>query len=151
MSISDKAFKGIAGLRDQLQSMLSGQQSRTGDLADQDTIVTIDEAYLKELAESLGQENMAAAIRAFARDLQETAGTMKTQLGAGDAAGVSLSAHRMKGLFAQFGASDAAKLASELEEHAPDGMGVSAARLLDHVPAVIRAVQKATSTSSVIS
>ena len=150
MSMSDTAFKRMAGLRDQLQSMLPGQQSRAGEPADGGLIVTIDAAYLKELAESLGPQNMAAAVRAFAHDLQETAGTMRTQLDAGDASGASLSAHRMMGLFAQFGASEAANLAAALEAHAADGMAASAARLLDHVPAIIRAVQEATSTPQVI-
>ncbi len=150
MSVSDTALKCMASLRDWLKSMLPGRQSGAGKPVECELMVTIDEAYLKEMGESLGPKNMAASVHAFAQDLNETAGTMRTQLAAGDASGAKRSAHRMKGLFAQFGASEAANLAAELEAHAADGMDASAARLLDHVLPVIKAVQRATSPASVI-
>jgi len=149
MSVSEIALRHMARLRDRLQSMLPGQQPRTGDLADCELPVTIDEVFLTEMAEILGPQDMAATVRAFARDLSETAGKMRAQLREGDASGVRRSAHRMKGLLSQFGASESAHLAAKLEAHEADEMGANAARLLDCVPAVIQAVQKATRTAKV--
>lgn len=104
MSDSDKAPKRLARLRDRLKSMLPGSKSRLGDPVDCKLMLSIDEVYLEQMAESLGRENMSAAVDAFARDLNETAGTMRTQLGAGDASGAKRSAQRLKGLFVRWSA-----------------------------------------------
>jgi len=149
MSVSEIALRHVARLRDRLQSMLPGQQPRTGDLVDCELPVTVDEVFLTEMAGALGPQDMAATVRAFARDLSETADKMRAQLRAGEASGVRRSAHRMKGLFSQFGASESAHLAAKLEAHEADEMGATAARLLDCVPAVIQAVQRATRTAKV--
>jgi HPt (histidine-containing phosphotransfer) domain-containing protein len=146
MSISNIVFGNMAKFRDWLKSMLPGQQPRIGDPVDCELPVTIDEVFLAEMGEALGPRDMAATVRAFASDLNETAGKMKTQLRAGDASSVRRSAHRMKGLFSQFGANELAHLAAKLEAHEDEEMGATAARLLDCVPAVIEAVQKATRT-----
>jgi HPt (histidine-containing phosphotransfer) domain-containing protein len=149
MSVCDIALRHMARLRDRLQSMLPGQQPRIGDPVDCELPVTIDEVFLAEMAEDLGPQDMAATVRAFARDLNETADKMRAQLRAGEASGVRRSAHRMKGLFSQFGASEPAHLAAKLEAHEADEMGATAARLLDCVPAIIEAVQRATRTAKV--
>jgi len=77
----------MARLGGRLESMLPGSKSRLGDPVDCKLMLSIDEVYLKQMAESLGRENMSAAVDAFARDLNKTAGTMRMQLGAGDASG----------------------------------------------------------------
>jgi HPt (histidine-containing phosphotransfer) domain-containing protein len=147
MSISNIVFGNMAKFRDWLKSMLPGQQPRIGDPVDCELPVTIDEVFLADMAEDLGQQDMVATVKAFARDLNETAGKMRTQLRAGDSSGVRRSAHRMKGLFSQFGASEQARLAAKLEAHEAEEMGATAARLLDCVPAIIAAVQRATRTA----
>lgn len=149
MSIFDAAFRHMANCWDRLQSMLPGQQSRIGAPVDCELPVTIDEVHLKELAEAVGREGIAASVRAFARDLNVTADKMRTQLAAGDASGVRQSAHRMKGLLSQFGASELAQLAAKLEATAADDMCAASARLLNCVPMVIKAVQWATRPASV--
>jgi len=149
MSVSEIALRHMARLRDRLQSMLPGQQPRIGDPVDCELPVTIDEVFLAEMAAALSPQDMAATVRTFARDLNETAVKMRTQLRAGEASGVRGSAHRMKGLLLQFGASEPAHLAAKLEAHEADEMGATAARLLDCVPAVIEAVQRVTRTEKV--
>lgn len=151
MSVSDRALRHMAKLRDRLQSMLPGQPPRIGDPVDYELPVTVDEIYLTELAEALGPENMAASVRAFARDLNETADIMRTHLAAGDASGVRRSAHRMKGLLMQFGVSELAQLAAKLEANESDEMRDASTRFCDCVPMVIKAVQRATRTGNVTS
>ena len=147
MSLSNIVFRKMAKLRDRLKSMLPGQQPRIGDPVDCELPVTIDEVFLAEMAEALGPQDMDVTVRAFAHDLNVTAGKMRTQLRAGDSSGVRRSAHRMKGLFSQFGAIEQAHLAAKLEAHEDEEMDATAARLLDCVPAIIEAVQKATRTT----
>ena len=149
MSVSDLAPRYMARLRDRLQSMLLGQQPRIGDPVDCELPVKVDEVYLTEMAETLGPEDMAASVRAFARDLNVTADKMRTQLAAGDASGVRQSSHRMKGLLSQFGARELAQLAAKLEANDAYDMGAASARLLNCVPMVIKAVQRATPPASV--
>ncbi len=151
MSVSDFALRHMARLRDRLQSMLPGQQPRIGDPVDCELPVKVDEVYLTEMADTLGPEGMAASVRAFARDLNETAGRMKAQMRAGDASGLGRSAHRMKGLFAQFGARELAHLAAKIEVSESGEINGAAAQLLDYVPAAIAAVQQATRTADVAS
>ena len=150
MSIFDATTNHIVRLRERLQSILPERNPQVDSPVDCQRMMTVDAAYLKEMAESLGTENMAAAIDAFALDVNETANRMRTQLTAGDASGARRSAHRMKGLFAQFGASDAAHLAAKLEKHEAIEMDPTTAKFLDHVPEVISAVQRATRTAAVI-
>ena len=151
MSVSDIALRHMARLRDRLQSMLPGQQPRIGDPVDCESPVTVDEVHLTEMAEDLGPENMAASVRAFARDLDETAGRMKAQMRDGDASGLRRSAHRMKGLFAQFGARELAQLAAKIEASESGEINGATAQLLDYVPAAIEAVQQATRKAQVAS
>lgn len=151
MSVSEIALRHMARLRDRLQSMLPGQQPRIGDPVDCELPVTVDEVHLTEMAEALGPENMAALVRAFARDLNETASRMKAQMRVGDASGLGRSAHRMKGLFAQFGARELAHLAAKIEASESGEINGAAAQLLDYVPAAIDAVQQATRTAEVAS
>lgn len=151
MSVSEIALRHMARLRDRLQSMLPGQPPRIGEPVDCELPVSVDEVHLTELAEALGPENMAASVRAFARDLNVTADKMRTQLAAGEASGVRHSAHRMKGLLSQFGASELAQLAAKLEANGSDEMRAASTRLLDCVPMAIKAVQRATRTGKVTS
>jgi hypothetical protein len=104
MSDSDKAPKRLARLRHRLKSMPPGSKLHLGAPVDCKLMLSIDEVYLKQMAESLGRENMSAAMDAFARDLNESAGTVRAQLGAGDASGAKRSAQRLKGLFALWSA-----------------------------------------------
>jgi HPt (histidine-containing phosphotransfer) domain-containing protein len=143
MSISDMALRHMARLRERLQSMLPGQQPRIGDPVDCERPVTVDEVHMTEMAEDLGPENLAALVGAFALDLNETADRMKAQMSGGDASGVRRAAHRMKGLFAQFGVRDLAQLAAKVEASESGEMNGDAAQLLDYVPAAIEAVQQA--------
>lgn len=151
MSVSEIVLRHMARLRDRLQSMLPGQPPRIGEPVDCELPVSVDEVHLKELAEALGPENMAASVRAFARDLNVTADKMRTQLAAGEASGVRHSAHRMKGLLSQFGANELAHLAANIEASESGEISGAAAQLLVYVPAAIEAVQQATRTAEVAS
>lgn len=144
MSISDRALRNMARLRERLQSMLPGQQPRIGDPVDSELSVTVDEVHMTEMAEDLGPENLAASVSAFALDLNETADRMKAQMSVGDTSGLRRSAHRMKGSFAQFGVRELTQLAAKIEASESGEMNGAAAQLLDYVPAAIEAVQKAT-------
>ena len=137
----------VSALLGRLQLMVSGRQASIGGAVHRAPVVTIDQVALNELAEAVSPEQMAASVKAFVRDLTETAGKMKTQMQAGDASGMKRSAHRMKGLFAQFGAREQADLAAKIEAGEFGETNAAAAQLLDCVPAAIEAVQQAARTA----
>ncbi len=137
----------VSAVLGRLQLMDSGRQASIGGAVHRAPVVTIDPVALNELAEAVSSEQMAAAVKAFVRDLTETAGKMKTQMQAGDASGMRRSAHRMIGLFAQFGAREQADLAAKIEAGEFGETNAAAAQLLDCVPAAIEAVQQAARTA----
>ena len=133
---------------DRLQSIISERRS-SGYAFDGLPVVTVDEDKLKEMAEALGSDGIAAAVKAFICDLNETASKLKVQMNAGDSLGVERSAHRMKGLFAQFGAIEPAQLAAEIEAVKSSEREGAVAQLLDYVPLAIEVVQRVVRIKSV--
>lgn len=118
-------------------------QAVNGGAAPAGPVVKIDQVEFMEMAAALGPEGMHASVKAFVRDLNETAGRMKLQVMAGDGPAVRRLAHRMKGLLAQFGATELARVAERLEAGEPEATAGDAAQLLDCVPAAVEAVQRA--------
>lgn len=133
---------------DRLQSIILERRS-AGYAFDCLPEVTVDEVKLKEMAEDLGSDGMAAAVKAFAQDLNETASKLKTQINEGDSLEVARLAHRMKGLFAQFGAIEPTQLAAELETGKSGERDRATAQLLDYVPVAIEAVKRTLRMKSV--
>ena len=139
--------RSLCSALDRLQSIISERRS-IGYAFDCLPAVNVDEVKLKEMGEALGADGTTAAVKAFIRDLNETASKLKIQMNAGDSVGVARLAHRMKGLFAQFGAIEPARLAAEIEAGKSGKTGEAVAQLLDYVPLAIEAVQRATGMAS---
>ncbi len=129
----------------QMQQADTGQQPQAqgaGPVPARPT-VTVDVTELKELFDALGPQGLVAAVNAFVQDINDTAAKLRTQAQAGDAIAVRRLAHRMKGLFSQFGAVGPARQAAQLEVDPSDDIGGAAARLLELVPVSIEEVQLA--------
>ena len=82
--------------------------------------MAIDEPALTELVEALGSNGFIAALNHFERDARSTLEQLKELTEAGDHAGLRKAAHRLKGLFLQFGAPEAGRLAAEAETSADE-------------------------------
>jgi signal transduction histidine kinase/DNA-binding response OmpR family regulator len=104
---------------------------------------TVDEAALRQLSQDLGPDGMAATLAQFELDARAGLERLRASAAADDGDQVRKTAHRLKGLFLQFGASAAARHAAELER-APGGPQAQAAQqLIELGPAAIAAVRTA--------
>lgn len=102
-----------------------------------------DEAALRQLAEELGPDAMAATLAQFEFDARAGLERLRASAAEGDDEQVRKTAHRLKGLFSQFGASAASRHAAELEQ-APGGLQAQAVqRLIEFGPDAIAAVRTA--------
>lgn len=105
----------------------------------------VDEAALRQLSDDLGPEAMAAALAQFEFDARAFLERLRSSADADDGEHVRKTAHRLKGLFLQFGASAAARRSAELEQ-APGGLQAEATqRLIELGPRAIEAVRAAAS------
>lgn len=93
--------------------------------------VTIDQPALTELAEALGSDGFLAAVNHFERDANSTLERLAELSAANDRAGLRKAAHRLKGLFLQFGAPSAARVAAEAESSADEILDGSIRSLVD--------------------
>jgi signal transduction histidine kinase/HPt (histidine-containing phosphotransfer) domain-containing protein/FixJ family two-component response regulator len=93
--------------------------------------VTIDLPALNELAEALGPDGFLAAVNHFERDANSTLERLAELSAANDRAGLRKAAHRLKGLFLQFGAPSAARVAAEAESAADEMLDGSIRALID--------------------
>lgn len=89
----------------------------------------VDEAALRQLSDDLGPEAMAAALAQFESDTRAFLEQLRSSAAADDGEQVRKTAHRLKGLFLQFGASAAAMHSAELEQ-APGGLQKKAVQRL---------------------
>lgn len=83
--------------------------------------LAIDRAALFSMTTAFGRDGCIAAVDQFARDVQRALGVIETFSAAGDIHGIRKTAHRLKGLFGQFGAPVASRLAAEIEAIPDDG------------------------------
>ena len=83
-------------------------------------VATIDAAALAKLRDAVGPESFKRLVGHFLRDAQESLDEVAAGHAAGDPARVRKAAHRLTGLFSQFGATAAAE-ATSLIEQAGDG------------------------------
>ncbi len=93
--------------------------------------VTIDQPALTELAEALGSDGFLAAVNHFERDANSALERLAELSAANDRAGLRKAAHRLKGLFLQFGAPSAARVAAEAESSADEILDGSIRSLVD--------------------
>lgn len=93
--------------------------------------VTIDQPALTELAEALGSDGFLAAVNHFERDANSTLERLAELSAVNDRAGLRKAAHRLKGLFLQFGAPSAARVAAEAESSADEILDGSIRSLVD--------------------
>ena len=75
----------------------------------------VDLAALSELAEDLGHEFLEQAVGRFETDARATLEELASLAARADGEAIGRAAHRLKGLFMQFGASNAAELALQVE------------------------------------
>ncbi len=75
----------------------------------------IDAAALEELREAVGPESFKRLVGHFLRDAQESLAEVETARAAGDVTRVRKAAHRLTGLFSQFGAAGAAEATAAIE------------------------------------
>ena len=102
--------------------------------------VTIDQPALTELAEALGSDGFLAAVNHFERDANSTLERLPELSAANDRAGLRKAAHRLKGLFLQFGAPSAARVAAEAESSADEILDGSIRSLVDIAESAITRV-----------
>lgn len=102
--------------------------------------VTIDQPALTELAEALGSDGFLAAVNHFERDANSTLERLAELSAANDRAGLRKAAHRLKGLFLQFGAPSAARVAAEAESSADEILDGSIRSLVDIAESAITRV-----------
>ena len=110
----------------------------------------IDLATLQDLVDSLGGDQIGAAIDAFGRDVDAASAQLQAAHALGDAHAIRRHAHRLKGLFAQFGAREAAGFASAVESDESDAVCRSAAALLELAPGAVAAVRAAVAASALV-
>jgi HPt (histidine-containing phosphotransfer) domain-containing protein len=103
----------------------------------------VDEAALRQLAEDLGPDAMAATLAQFELDARAGFERLRASAAADDGEQVRKTAHRLKGLFSQFGASAAARHAAELEQATGGLQAQAAQRLIEFGPDAIAAVRTA--------
>jgi CheY-like chemotaxis protein/HPt (histidine-containing phosphotransfer) domain-containing protein len=104
----------------------------------------VDEAALRQLSDDLGPEAMATALAQFEFDARAFLERLRLSAAADDGEQMRKTAHRLKGLFLQFGASAAARHSAELEQ-APGGPQAKAVqRLIELGRDSIAAVRAAT-------
>ena len=102
--------------------------------------VTVDQPALTELAEALGSDGFLAAVKHFERDANSTLERLAELSAANDRAGLRKAAHRLKGLFLQFGAPSAARVAAEAESCADEILDGSIRSLVDIAESAITRV-----------
>ena len=116
---------------------------------------SIDQAMLAELHDDLSPEGFAVAVRQFQQDTKATLQRLRAMAEAADAQGVGQAAQRLAGLFAQFGATRAAKGFARIQarcegEQWPSAIEIATATTaaqstLDAILAVCRALPLQTS------
>jgi HPt (histidine-containing phosphotransfer) domain-containing protein len=84
-----------------------------------------DDGMLRELADLIGPDGIAAALDTFDADLRQGVAGLESALAAQDAAALRRHAHRVRGLLMQFGAIAAGGRAAAIES-APDGEALAA-------------------------
>jgi HPt (histidine-containing phosphotransfer) domain-containing protein len=100
--------------------------------------------------DSLGGDQIGGAIDAFGRDVDAASAQLQAAHALGDAHAIRRHAHRLKGLFAQFGAREAAGFASAVESDESDAVCRSAAALLELAPGAVAAVRAAVAASALV-
>lgn len=80
-----------------------------------ETLVEFDESALNELREDLGEDSFVRLLGSCVEDVAQRLGKLDEAARADDPKQIQALAHQLKGLFAQFGASGAARAASEVE------------------------------------
>ena len=73
--------------------------------------LAIDQAAIFSMSSAVGREGCIAAVDQFARDVQRALWAIEASATAGDVHEVRKTAHRLKGLFGQFGAPVASRMA----------------------------------------
>lgn len=102
--------------------------------------ITIDQPALTELAEALGSDGFLAAVNHFERDSNSTLERLAELIASNDRVGLRKAAHRLKGLFLQFGAPGAARVAAEAESSADEILDGSIRSLVDIAESAITRV-----------
>ena len=95
-----------------------------------------DESALEELREDLGDETFARLLGKCVEDVRERLGRLDEAAAAKDHVKTRAIAHQLKGLFAQFGAIEAAATASATETSGDDAIA-------DSLPILARAAAAA--------
>ena len=103
-------------------------------------VAAVDDGLLEEFLEVVGPSEFAEAVSTFERDADAVVTRLASLLASKDDPGVKQAAHRLKGVFGQFGASDAAALAADVERARPLDRADLASRLLDAAPEAIAMV-----------
>ncbi|MFO1081024.1 MAG: ATP-binding protein [Reyranellaceae bacterium] len=89
----------------------------------------IDESALADLRDAVGEEAFARLVARFREDAAESLAAIERACDAGDAAAARKAAHRLAGLFHQFGAVRAAEAATATELADDAGVAENATRL----------------------
>ena len=95
-----------------------------------------DDGMLRELAELIGPDGMAAALDTFDADLRQGVAGLEAALGARDAAALRRQAHRVRGLLMQFGAIASGSRAAAIEAAPDDEAFAACPGLLAAMPGV---------------
>lgn len=104
---------------------------------------TVDRKSLEELLDALGSENFSEALLRFRQDADEAIEKTLTLVATRDAAGVRVMAHRLKGLFEQFGAQAAAAEAARVQKAPAETVLATAAFLAAAARQAVTAVNSA--------
>jgi CheY-like chemotaxis protein len=123
-----------------MERLAFGPQTSVDKSAESPALGALDPDMMEEFLEVVGPAGFAEAIAAFERNTGEVVTRLSRLLVDEDDKGVKEVAHRLKGVFGQFGASNAAALAAEVEKTEPGLRAAAAARLLANAPLAIAMV-----------
>ena len=108
--------------------MAGGDETTRGD--------GFDEGMLRELADLIGPDGIAAALDTFDADLRQGVAGLEAALAARDAAALRRHAHRGRGLLMQFGAIAAGGRAAVIEAAPDDEAFAACPGLLAAMPGI---------------
>ena len=119
-----------------LEAVVDGRQAQE----QRETLVEFDESAVNELREDLGEQSFVRLLGKCVEDVTERLGKLDGAAAANDEKQIRALAHQLKGLFAQFGATEAARAASEVETCEAVGIHGNLSALKDRAAGGARAI-----------
>ncbi len=115
----------------------------SGMVEQEEPLPLLDEETISSIRKSVGPESLAALVAAIEDDCGSALADLERAERTGERHLLQRSAHRLKGIFAQFGARRAAHLARYISDEMRSGEDASAAELISVGRASTEAVKRA--------